>query len=186
MPRVLLIAVLVIGLAAFGTLRAGAAAGDASDTIVGTITVDGHNAPAGTIVSVMSLGETCDTQVYSGTVYGLTIDPTQGACWQPASQLRFLVGDRFADQVIRPPQLACTQLHLDLTVGGGQPATTLALPSIVVTMPCPMPVAGSASGGGGSSGGSSSSDSGGGGSGGCGSRGGPGYRLPSGKCASWQ
>src|SRR5690348_5156559 len=162
MPRVLLIAVLVVGLIGFSAHQASADVGDSPDTIVGTITIDGHNAPAGTFVSVMSLGQTCDTEAYSGTQFSLTLDPTQGACWQPTSQLRFLVGDRFADQVIRPPLMDCTQLHLDLTVGGGQQATTLNVPFVVISVPCLVPSPSIASGGSGSSSGAGSNNSGGG------------------------
>ncbi|HZQ36785.1 MAG TPA: hypothetical protein VFD32_12690 [Dehalococcoidia bacterium] len=89
------------------------------DTIFGTLTIDGRNAPAGTMITAMAGAEPCDTQPYNGATYSLTLDPNKGACWQPLAQIRFLVGDRFANESIRPPNLVASRRQVDLTVGAG-------------------------------------------------------------------
>jgi len=104
------------------------------DTIFGSLTIDGQNAPAGTLVKAMSMGEICDSQPYSGSIYTVSLNPSMGACWQPFGQIRFLVNGRFANQTIRPPTLVASQVEVDLTVGSG-PTPSSASPSATSAPP---------------------------------------------------
>lgn len=117
MSRLLLAAALLAGLLALGPPHILRAQTAPPDTIFGSVTVDGANAAAGTPVSALAMGETCDSEPYGGTLYSITLDPAKGACWQPFAQIRFLVAGRYADQTIRPQQLVGTRQRLDLTVG---------------------------------------------------------------------
>jgi len=87
------------------------------DQVIGSVTIDGSNAPAGASITAFQGIAFCGSADYDGTRFTLVLS-TQGPCAVPGAVIAFQVNGRAAAETLRSPALWGLDLYLNLTVGG--------------------------------------------------------------------
>jgi hypothetical protein len=86
--------------------------------VFGSITIDGANAPAGTVVTALSGSTACDSASYTGSSYQIQLVAAVQACWLPPHVIQFRVAGRLAHETLHTPANAGVSVEINLTVGG--------------------------------------------------------------------